>query len=310
MDYVLVSYFVATRTAISYAVGEWAKIWPLQTLIKSLGAYFVRRKSGNPLYRKVLERYVQMATEAGVTQAIFLEGKLSMDGKLCPPKMGLLDYILRGYHPENRKDLIFIPVAINYDRTLEDRSLLLASGDKERKGASIFKSLRISLGFISKVLLLRFLGKWYRFGYACVNFGTPVSTREYIKSLGLEFPALEKEDRFRQIEDFANHLMGKIAEVIPVLPVALVSKVMIENMDHPISEFEIKAKIFEVTETYKKQGIHIYIPRNDMDYAIQVGLRILRLRRVITDDGGGYQAAPGEEAILKYYANSLAHYDR
>ncbi|HEX2224683.1 MAG TPA: 1-acyl-sn-glycerol-3-phosphate acyltransferase, partial [Thermoanaerobaculia bacterium] len=53
MDYILVSYLAADRTALSYAVGEWARIWPLQTLIRSLGAYFVRRNSGDLLYRRV-----------------------------------------------------------------------------------------------------------------------------------------------------------------------------------------------------------------------------------------------------------------
>ena len=50
MDYILVAFLAAEKTALSYAVGEWAKIWPLQTLIRAMGAYFVRRKSGNPLY--------------------------------------------------------------------------------------------------------------------------------------------------------------------------------------------------------------------------------------------------------------------
>ncbi len=49
MDYLLVSCLVAERTALSYAVGEWARIWPLQTLIKSMGGFFVRRNSRNPL---------------------------------------------------------------------------------------------------------------------------------------------------------------------------------------------------------------------------------------------------------------------
>ncbi|HEY9422233.1 MAG TPA: glycerol-3-phosphate acyltransferase, partial [Thermoanaerobaculia bacterium] len=35
MDYILVGYLAADRTALSYAVGEWARIWPLQTLIRS-----------------------------------------------------------------------------------------------------------------------------------------------------------------------------------------------------------------------------------------------------------------------------------
>src|SRR5688572_29512246 len=60
MDYILISFLAAERTALSYAVGEWARIWPLQTLIRAMGAYFVRRNSSNALYRKVLERYVHM----------------------------------------------------------------------------------------------------------------------------------------------------------------------------------------------------------------------------------------------------------
>jgi len=79
MDYVLVAFLAAERVAVSYAVGEWARIWPLQQLIRSMGAYFVRRNSGDPLYRTVLARYVQMAVEAGVPQAVYPEGGLSAD---------------------------------------------------------------------------------------------------------------------------------------------------------------------------------------------------------------------------------------
>ncbi len=71
MDYVLVTWLVANRSALSYAVGEWARIWPLSRLIRAMGAYFIRRGSRNTLYRRVLARYVQMATEEGTTQAIF-----------------------------------------------------------------------------------------------------------------------------------------------------------------------------------------------------------------------------------------------
>ncbi len=118
MDYLLVSFLAAEKTALSYAVGEWAKIWPLQTLVRAMGAYFVRRKSGNPLYRRVLERYIHMATKECVCQAVFPEGGLSRDGRLQTPKLGVLDYMLRNYKPEMDRDIVFVPVGINYDRTL------------------------------------------------------------------------------------------------------------------------------------------------------------------------------------------------
>ena len=51
-----------------------ACIWPLAPLIRAMGAYFVRRNSRDALYRRVLERYVAMATHGGVAQAVFSKG--------------------------------------------------------------------------------------------------------------------------------------------------------------------------------------------------------------------------------------------
>ena len=99
MDYVLVAFLAAERTTLSYAVGEWARIWPLHMLFRFMGAFFVRRNSGNPLYRRILERYIHMATQEGVCQAVFLEGGLSRDGCLQAPKLGLMDYMLRRFDP-------------------------------------------------------------------------------------------------------------------------------------------------------------------------------------------------------------------
>ena len=64
MDYVLVTYLAAERSALSYAVGEWAQVWPLSRLIRAMGAYFIRRRSRNDLYRTVLACYVRLATDA------------------------------------------------------------------------------------------------------------------------------------------------------------------------------------------------------------------------------------------------------
>ena len=96
MDYIIASYLAAERAALSYAVGEWAQVWGLQQLIRAMGAYFVRRNSKDELYRRVLERYIAMATEAGVTQAVYPEGGLTRDGLMREPKFGVLDYMLRG----------------------------------------------------------------------------------------------------------------------------------------------------------------------------------------------------------------------
>jgi glycerol-3-phosphate O-acyltransferase len=73
-DYVVVAFVLAQVVSISYAVGEWARTWPLEFLFKSFGSYFVRRGYREPLYHTVLARYVQLITRNGVTQGIFPEG--------------------------------------------------------------------------------------------------------------------------------------------------------------------------------------------------------------------------------------------
>jgi glycerol-3-phosphate O-acyltransferase len=292
MDYILVGYLASTRAALSYAVGEWARIWPLQALIRAMGAYFIRRNSGDPLDRRVLERYVHMATDAGVTQAAYPEGGLSRDGCLRPPRMGLIDYMVRSFDPAGERDVVFIPVGINYDRTLEDRSLLRGlEPDAERKGVGF--AFRTTLGFMLRNFAQMAGRRWYRFGYACVNFGRPISLRRYLTEQGFDFRELDQEARFTRVEALTQYLMTAVGEVIPVLPVSLVAT--------------LKARAHRLIGQLEAAGAHVYVPRRDQDYALQVGLRMLELRHLVADQDGLYHANPDERPMLRYYANAIAH---
>ncbi len=306
MDYILVAYLAATRTALSYAVGEWARIWPLQTLVRTLGAYFIRRDSKNPLYRVVLGRYVCMATEGGVVQAVFPEGGLTKDGALRPPRMGLLDYVTRAYAPAGGRDIVFIPVGINYDRTFEDRSQLLAL-DREAPLKGPARAAATAIRFLLRNLGQMAFGRWFRYGYACVNFGTPVSLREYCRRRELDFRSLGREERFRQVEALAAYLMEAVGRVVPVLPVPLVATALRELSGRSVSLLELKAEAHRLIRRLQESGARVYIPRKDQDYAVTVGLRMLTLRRIVEERDGLYAARPEETALLAYYANSIRH---
>ena len=308
MDYVLVGYLAAEKAALSYAVGEWARIWPLQQLVRAMGAYFVRRNSRDALYRKVLERWVTMATEAGVTQAVFPEGGLSRDGCLRPPKVGILDYMVRSFDPEGDRDIVFVPVGINYDRTLEDRTLLAdrdPSAPRPRALATAWNTLR----FVGHNLALMASNRWHRFGYACVNFGSPVSLKAYAREHGLDARRLGREERFARVTELAEHLMRAVARVIPVVPVSLVARAFTADPARAWSELELKAEVLASMRELELRGAHVYVPRGDQDYAIDVGLRMLTLRHLVLDPTGQgvFTPAPVELPLLEYYANSIAH---
>jgi len=308
MDYILVAFLAAERTTLSYAVGEWAKIWPLHTLIRAMGAFFVRRYSGNALYRRVLERYIHMATREGVCQAVFLEGGLSRDGGLQKPKLGLIDYMLRQFDLTADRDVVFIPVGINYDRTLEDRSLIRALDPTSEKRSWWFV-FRTTAGFIWRSLLLMVFSRWRRYGYACVNFGDPLSIKAYCRDRNLNFSMLERPERFQEVQKLSQELMQGIASVVPILPVSLVSTVFLEDMVTEMDILEIEARSNRLIKKLKEKGAPILeSSRSTRVHAVADAVDIMLLRRMISSNGDRFKVIPEEKTLLAYYANSIGHW--
>jgi glycerol-3-phosphate O-acyltransferase len=272
-----------------------------------MGAFFVRRNSGDRLYRRVLERYVNMATRAGVCQAVFLEGGLSRDGVLRSPRLGFLDYMLRDYHSDTDRDITFIPVGINYDRVIEDRSLVrkLDSEAKKRSKWFVFKT---TVRFTFKTLLLSRKTRLRRFGYASVNFGSPISTRNYCEQNNIEFIHLEQEPRFKEIEKLADKLMIEIKEAVPITPVALMSEIMLANKATWKSELELKAQALKRMEVLKESGAPIRISSNTTESVLSGALDIIEGRGWLETQDGLYKAEEDSIVMLEYYANSIAHW--
>ena len=290
MDYVLVTWLAAERSALSYAVGEWARVWPLSRLIKAMGAYFIRRKSRNDLYRRVLARYVRMATDGGVSQAVFPEGGLSLDGGLAAPKLGILKYLVEG-RAHDARDVVFIPVALNYDRVFEDRILVAA----DQRGTRRFRA-RISVvaRFILHQLWLWMRGRYHRHGHAAVSFGAPLS-----------LAAFEADNPGATVEALAGTLMQRVGAEVPVLPVPLVARALLRE-DRPLSRSELETRVGAMLEQVPQA--HVHLPRDDLAYAVEVGLRTLRRRELVSERDGRIAPAQGDLPLLRYYARSIAHH--
>jgi glycerol-3-phosphate O-acyltransferase len=307
MDYILVSFLIAEKTALSYAVGEWARIWPLQTLIKSMGAFFVRRNSRNSLYRRVLERYINLSTRAGVTQAVFLEGGLTRDGQLREPRMGFMDYMLRDYHPDIDRDIIFVPVGINYDRVIEDKSLIRRL-DSDATQRSLWFVIKTSLKFFIKTLLMNRKSRWNRFGYASVNFGKPMSASNYCQQQSVDFSQLDEAQRFACIKHLADNLMHEIAQVIPILPVALMCETLLLHAEKWVSELELKASALTRLQQLEQLGAPINISMVTFEHVMTRALDMLTGRGFVDINHAQYRVNPESLAVIQYYANSISHW--
>lgn len=289
MDYVLVTWLAARRTALAYAVGEWARRWPLRPLIRAMGGYFVRRRDLNPLYRKVLARYVQIATDKGITQAFFPEGRLSRDGSLHVPKMGILSYIAADHDPSRDRDVFFVPVALNYERVLEDRVLIAAGA--EGPGAFRLRWWMVAR-YLLRHLQLRLTRRFTRFGYAAVSFGTPLSLHEALATGRGNDPTTA----------IATELMARIEAVLPVLPSALVCEALLAGFaDIDAIEMHVAGRVAH----FRASAHPVHHAGRDPRKIVIPALRMLQARGMVEVVNGQVALAGNARKLCAFYARTL-----
>jgi glycerol-3-phosphate O-acyltransferase len=311
-DYVLVGYVLTGKVAISYAVGEWARAFPLEYIFKSFGSYFVRRKFREPLYHKVLERYVQLITKNGVTQGIFPEGGLSRDGKLRSAKIGLLDYVIGvARDPAFRNRIYLVPVAINYDRVLEDRSLLreLAVTRGERtppRRKQLAEVARYAWWNAGRLVVRR----WKRYGYAAVTVGDPVPLEPWLReqeTAGEALFDLPRHERLAKVQTLCDEMMSRIGAIIPVTPVTLACAA-VQSLD---SDFISRAKLIErmgdMRDVLGELNARTIRAEGPIEETFDRAWKMLSMRRMLIETEEGYAVMPKNRGLISYYANSIAH---
>ena len=321
-DYVLVAHMLFKFVSLSYAVGEWARVWPLNHLFKWFGGYFIRRRYREPLYHAILSSFVSTITKNGVTQGVFIEGGLTRDGAFQKPKLGMLDYIVAGKRDSGfSAPLFLIPTAINYDRVLEDRNLTEELVGKEDRRTKKDK-LQTTIDFLFRNLLRSILKRFKRYGYAVVTFGTPIAVDDFVH----EHPAILSPDydgRKEALTELAELVMTEISNALPITPVTLLARIFADHASEPQTEGEIIDAIGRYQHTWRDR---VWLLREKTAEAVWRAARpVVELRHLIQPaerwrsdlfEGSGvpiieeaWQWNPRETLLRDYYANSLMTFD-
>jgi len=311
-DYVLVGYVLSGQVAISYAVGEWARAFPLEYIFKSFGAYFIRRKYREKLYHTVLEQYVQLITRNGVTQGIFLEGGLSRDGKLGKAKIGLLDYVIGVARDRQLTDRLYVvPVAVNYDRVLEDRSLLRELDAREGRARP---PLLVQLGEVARYVwwnVARLVSRrWKRYGRAAVVIGEPIPLGPWLRDQHKathDFFSVDRAQRLERVQSLADSVLGAIAQIIPVTPVPLACAA-IQSFDGDfIPHDQLIKRMREMRDVLHELNARVIHRDGTVEEIFDRAWKMLSMRRILVRSGSGYSVLPANRPLVSYYANSIGH---
>jgi glycerol-3-phosphate O-acyltransferase len=188
--------------------------------------------------------------------------------------------------------MVFVPLAINYDRVLEDRVLVAA----ERRGDRRFRaSLVEATLFVTRYLWRRVRGRGHRFGVAAVVVAEPLSLQAMTGELEPPTP-----------EVLAAELFRRIRAAVPVPLVPLIATVLQDGREG-LTDDDVVAEVAARLPFLERQGLFLAFDPADLDAAVRHELAVFRRRRIL--EPGPTIAAQGDgPELLAFYAQSIAHH--
>ncbi|MBE9567734.1 MAG: hypothetical protein IMF14_03490, partial [Proteobacteria bacterium] len=119
---------------------------------------------------------------------------------------------------------------------------------------------------------------------------------------------LPAEERFEKVELLAKSIMNNITQVVPVLPVALMCEVLLDNRSEWKSELELKTQCAQRIKELETIGAPIDISSNAIESVLGSALEALEGRGLVEEQDKLYLAEDSELDILNYYANSIVQW--
>jgi glycerol-3-phosphate O-acyltransferase len=261
-------------------------------LARRVGAIFLRRSfQDDPIYKLVFRHYIDYLIRNRLPLTWSIEGTRSRTGKLSPPKLGILNWVLEACERENMQDVKLVPVSIAFDRIAEiDDYVALQRGMPKRK-----ESLRWFLNFI--------FGMKEPYGKIYVRYAQPV---------GLE--ALTKtDDNASPATRLAFEVCTRIEQITPIKSADVLTMVLLGANGRALSQTEIYRQALEIAEVIRQRDLPI-ARGFSLDNEEQVTAAILSMRGsdlVKLFERGNtpvYYIPEEQQLAAAYYRNTITHY--
>lgn len=308
-DYMILPYLLVTNNMPfpHVAAGQNLAFWPVGTLFRKSGAFFIRRSfHGARLYARVFSEYVHMLVRQGFNMEFFIEGGRSRTGKMILPKTGLLTILIDAYKVGACRDLVFAPVFVGYDRLLEENALLGELEGKQKKKESLGEVLRLHKLFNK------------RHGRVYVQFSEPISLKTLVSQENLSLEEMSHGEYQALGRNLAYRIINAINRISVVTPQGLTASAV---LNHPKQNFTIN-DLMPCIETYLNYLIYqdrrISDNLEDTMHAMQQVLALYTSRKFIeskklkgkeTDlQEQRFSVLESKRLNLEYYKNNCIHH--
>jgi glycerol-3-phosphate O-acyltransferase len=294
------------------AAGDNLSFWPIGSVLRRGGAFFIRRSfAGDSLYPVLVEAYVRKLIAEGFTLEFFLEGGRSRTGKALPPKYGMLSMVVESACKLKGTKVKLVPISIGYERIIEERSFVheLSGGDKQSENVG---------DLIKSSSVLR--SKW---GRLYVQFGEIIDFDDYKKEAAEKLgpcDSIETADpaqRRAAVRALAHKVMYSINEVTVVTPAALVATALLSHTKRGMTRTSLLGACENLMQTLEKMDARVAhqlrvgdgrIREDTIDEALRL---FMDARLIVSHDTGPepiYTIDSERRIALEYYQNTIIHF--
>ncbi len=314
LDFLLISVVLYRNFMLPPHIGarENMAFGPFGFLFRRCGAFFMRASFEDPLYRQVFRAYLGHLVREGHTQEFFIEGGRSRTGKSLAPRLGMLGWEIEAFLGSSRRDFLFVPVSIGYERLIEESSMV-----DELEGAEKTKESMLGLMRARKYLQRRF-------GSVDLYFGEPISLAE---TLGPDRARLAETalarceageaERLREskrliIESLGRRVVERINGSMVANATSVAATVLLGAPHRGLLRRELVDRMEQIVELLRLEGVRLTAALESDRGRFDESIAFLRRADLVqqTDDARGeilyYEES--RRRALDIYRNSIAHY--
>ncbi|KAK0538801.1 hypothetical protein OC835_001329 [Tilletia horrida] len=330
IDYLTVSWLMyRLGIALPHIIaGENLDIPVVGDILRGGGAFFIRRTfAGDQLYPVVIREYIEQLLSSGKNLECFIEGTRSRTGKLLPPKIGILKYILEGYLAGRTTDVWVCPVSLQYDGVIESETYVSELLGKPKEQESLLGLLSGS----SSVLQLKM-------GRIDIRFKTPWSLKGFLseqverraapppisldqsqlpwtsggnkgkESMELDVKGNEK-DKVTFLKALGYRVLSDINSISVVMPAALVGTVILTLRGRGIGRTELIRRVEWLRDIIIARGYTV-ADFGQMSTAEVVDRALGLMKGLITEQTREVMEPtyePEKRFELSFYRNQVLH---
>ncbi len=230
MDYLLLSYILFHHEIAPphIAAGVNLSFFPVGSLFRKAGAYFIRRKiAGNFLYTRFLQIYFDWMLKEKISQEFYMEGGRSRDGKIREAQSGIFTLFIEQIRAQKMESQVyFVPTSITYDRLPEIQGLQneLRGAEKETESAfSLIKSLSIL---------------WTNHHQVHVQFGKPMALSSLLDGEFTKQKFSEVSGKiFREVQQNKTSTVSSLVALVLLSTQDFIDQLEFTNRVHWLMEF-------------------------------------------------------------------------